>query len=58
MIDANIEAAKIEVWRTEQDYIRYKNLVAEDAATVQQFEDVEAKFKQAKANLEALNKQK
>lgn len=58
VIDANIEAAKIEVWRTEQDYIRYKNLVAEDAATVQQFEDVEAKFKQAKANLEALNKQK
>lgn len=58
VIDANIEAAKIEVWRTEQDFIRYKNLVAEDAATVQQFEEVEAKYKQAIANLAALNQQK
>lgn len=58
VIDANIEAAKIEVWRSEQDYIRYKNLVDEDAATLQQFEDIEAKYKQAKANLNALVQQK
>ncbi|MBF0596170.1 HlyD family secretion protein [Faecalibacter rhinopitheci] len=58
VIDANIEAAKIEVWRTERDYIRYKNLVEEDAATVQQFEEIEAKYKQAKANLNALIQQK
>jgi len=58
VIEANIDAAEIEVWRTEQDYVRYKNLVEEDAATVQQFEEIEAKYKQAKANLSALNRQK
>ena len=50
IIDANIEAAKIEVWRTEKDYIRFRNLVKEDAATLQQFEEVEAKYIQANAN--------
>lgn len=58
IVDANIDAAKIEVWRTERDYVRYKNLVEEDAATVQQFEEVEAKYKQAKANLNSLEQQK
>lgn len=58
VIDANIEAAKIEVWRTEKDYNRFKNLVEQDAATFQQFEEVEAKYKQAKANLLALEQQK
>ncbi|WP_322970432.1 HlyD family secretion protein [Faecalibacter sp. LW9] len=57
VIHANIEAAKIEVWRTEKDYVRFKNLVEQDAATVQQFEEVEAKYKQAKANLLALEQQ-
>ena len=58
VLDAEIEAAKIEVWKLEQDYNRFKNLVAQDAATVQQFEQVEAKYKQAKAKLIALEKQK
>lgn len=58
VIDANIEAAKIEIWRTEKDYVRFKNLVEQDAATHQQFEEVEAKYKQAKANLLALEQQK
>jgi len=57
IIEANIEAAKIEVWRTEQEYQRFKNLVEQDAATVQQFEGVEAKYKQAKAHLTALERQ-
>ncbi|NGM74241.1 HlyD family secretion protein [Sphingobacterium sp. SGL-16] len=56
-IQANIEASKIEVWRTEQEYQRFKNLVEEEAATIQQFENVEAKFKQAQAHLKALQNQ-
>ena len=44
IVNANIEAAKIEVWRTEKDFTRFENLVAEDAATLQQFEEIEAKY--------------
>ena len=58
IVNANIEAAKIEVWRTEKDFRRFKNLVAEDAATLQQFEEIEAKYKQAKASLSALEQQR
>jgi membrane fusion protein, multidrug efflux system len=58
VLDAKIESAKIEVWRTEQDYNRFRNLVKEDAATLQQFEEIEAKYKQSKSNLEALQQQK
>ena len=56
-IEANIEAAKIEVWRAEQEYQRFKNLVEEEAATIQQFENVDAKYKQAQAHLKALQNQ-
>ncbi|MEY8760776.1 HlyD family secretion protein [Chryseobacterium tongliaoense] len=58
IIDAKIASARIDIWRTEQDYKRYKNLVAEDAATEQQFENVKASYDQAKANLLALEQQK
>jgi membrane fusion protein (multidrug efflux system) len=39
IIDAKIASARIDIWRTEQDFKRYKNLVAEDAATEQEFEN-------------------
>ena len=58
IIDARIASAKIDIWRTEQDFTRYKNLVSEDAATEQQFENVKASYEQAKANLLALEQQK
>ena len=58
VIDAKIAAAKIDIWKNEQDYNRYKNLVAEDAATVQQFENIKALYEQSKANLLALQSQK
>ncbi|WP_261512418.1 HlyD family secretion protein [Chryseobacterium paludis] len=58
IIDAKIASAKIDIWRTEQDFKRYKNLVAEDAATEQQFENIKASYDQAKANLMALEQQK
>jgi len=38
IIDARIASAKIDIWRTEQDFKRYKNLLAEDAATEQELE--------------------
>ena len=58
IVDAKIDAARIEVWRSEQEYLRFKNLVTEGASTQQQFEDVQAKYKQAQANLKALQQQK
>jgi len=58
IIDAKIASAKIDIWRTEQDFKRYKNLISEDAATEQQFENVKASYEQAKANLLALEQQK
>ncbi len=58
IIDAKIASAKIDIWKTEQDYKRYKNLVEQDAATVQQFENIKASYEQAKANLLALESQK
>lgn len=58
IIDAKIASAKIDIWRTEQDYKRYKNLLAEDAATEQDFENVKASYEQSKANLLALEQQK
>ncbi len=58
VIDAEIEAANVEIWKLEQDYVRFKNLVEQDAVTVQQFEQVEAKYKQAKSKLLSLEKQK
>ncbi|MCQ9633758.1 HlyD family secretion protein [Chryseobacterium sp. WG23] len=58
IIDAKIASARIDIWRTEQDYKRYKNLLSEDAATEQEFENVKASYEQAKANLMALDQQK
>nr|WP_315032368.1 HlyD family secretion protein [uncultured Chryseobacterium sp.] len=58
IIDAKIASARIDIWRTEQDYKRYKNLLAEDAATEQEFENIKASYEQSKANLMALEQQK
>ncbi|WP_407401567.1 HlyD family secretion protein [Chryseobacterium sp.] len=58
IIDAKIASAKVDVWRAEQDYIRYKNLVEEDAATVQQYETIKAIYEQEKSDLLALQQQK
>ncbi|MCS4304687.1 HlyD family secretion protein [Chryseobacterium sp. BIGb0232] len=58
IVDAKIASARIDIWRTEQDYKRYKNLLTEDAATEQEFENVKASYEQSKANLLALEQQK
>lgn len=57
IIAANIDAANIEVSHTEKEYLRFKNLVAQDAATIQQFEGIEAKYKLALARRSALQRQ-
>ena len=58
IIDAKISSAKIDIWKTEQDYNRYKNLLEQNAATEQQFENIKASYEQAKTNLLALQQQK
>ncbi|MFZ4928799.1 HlyD family secretion protein [Chryseobacterium sp. Mn2064] len=58
IIDAKIASARIDIWRTEQDFKRYKNLLSEDAATEQEFENIKASYEQSKANLMALEQQK
>ncbi|MFP9115201.1 HlyD family secretion protein [Flavobacterium sp. RHBU_3] len=50
----NIEAAKVRVWRANNDYERYKNLYANKSITKQQFEQAEATKKEAEANLRVL----
>lgn len=58
IIEANIKVAKIELWHAEQKYLRFKALVKEDAATVQQFETKDAHYQQAQAKLLGLEKEK
>ena len=48
--DAQIEAAKVNVWRTTQDYNRYANLIKDRSVTQQQFEQAQAAKKQQKSN--------
>jgi len=54
---ANIEAAKARLWNTEQNYNRYKNLLADEAVTRQQFDQVKSEYDAQKAQLDAQIKQ-
>lgn len=54
---AKIEAAEIQVWKTEQDYHRFKNLLQENAATQQQFEQMKAAYDAAKVQLQTARKE-
>jgi membrane fusion protein (multidrug efflux system) len=57
-IDAQIEAAKVNVWRTSQDYERYSNLIKDHSITQQQFEQADAAKQTAQRQLEILQSQK
>ena len=57
-VDAQMEAAKINVWRTTQDYNRYANLIKDHTITQQQFEQAEAAKQLAQRQLEILVQQK
>jgi len=54
---ANIEATKARLWNTEQNYNRYKNLLADEAVTRQQFDQVKSEYDAQKAQLDAQIKQ-
>ena len=57
-IDAQIETAKINVWRTTQDYNRYANLIADHSITQQQYEQAQAAKETAEKQLNVLQQQK
>lgn len=55
---ANIEEAKARYWKSEQDYKRYANLLAADAVSQQQFDQVKSEYDAAKARYNSLSRQK
>jgi len=57
-VDAQMEAAKINVWRTTQDYNRYANLIKDHSITEQQFEQSEAAKQTAQRQMEILVQQR
>ncbi len=57
-IDAQIEAAKVNLWRASQDYERYKNLIRDHSITQQQFEQAEAAKQTAEKQLDILKAQR
>jgi len=57
-VDAQIEAAKINVWRTTQDYNRYANLIKDHSVTQQQYEQALAAKETAEKQLLVLQQQK
>lgn len=57
-IDAQIEAAKINVWRTTQDYDRYANLIKDHSVTQQQYEQALAAKQSSEKQLNILEEQK
>ncbi len=57
-IDAQIESAKVALWRATQDYDRYANLIKDHSITQQQFEQADAAKQTAQHQLEILQQQK
>lgn len=51
---AQLQAAKTEVWKTKLEYNRYKELVSQDAATEQQLEKVKADYELAQAHYQEI----
>ncbi len=56
--DAQIEAAKVNVWRTTQDFNRYDNLIKDHSVTQQQYEQALAAKQLAEKQLEVLKNQR
>lgn len=57
-IDAQIANARVNVWRTGEDYKRYQNLIKDHSITQQQFEQASAAKQTAEHQLQALLDQK
>lgn len=56
--DANIAAAQARLWNAEKQYHRYENLLAEGAATQQQFDQVKSEYDALQAQTKALTQQR
>ncbi|MCH5598755.1 HlyD family secretion protein [Niabella ginsengisoli] len=56
--DAQIEAAKVNVWRTSEDFKRYENLIKDHSITQQQYEQALAAKQTAEKQLQVLIAQK
>ena len=57
-IDAQIDAAKVNVWRANQDFDRYANLIKDHSVTQQQYEQALAAKQTAEKQLTVLEEQK
>lgn len=57
-VDAQIQAAKVNVWRTTQDFERYANLIKDHSITQQQYEQALAAKQNAERQLQVLQQQK
>lgn len=55
--DAAIKNAAVRVWKANQDYTRYKNLLADNSATQQQFDGAKAEKDASESQLVVLQKQ-
>lgn len=56
-IRANVEAARVRVWKTTEDFNRYQNLYNEHAITKAQFDAAKAEKESAEATLAAVQSQ-
>ncbi|HTN39275.1 MAG TPA: HlyD family secretion protein [Arachidicoccus sp.] len=57
-VDAQIEAAKVKLWRADSDFERYSNLIKDHTITQQQFEEAKATKELAEKQLDILQAQK
>jgi membrane fusion protein (multidrug efflux system) len=57
-VDAQIEAAKVNLWRANQDYERYANLIKDHSVTQQQYEQAFAAKEAAEKQVQILQQQK
>ncbi|MGG7661980.1 HlyD family secretion protein [Dyadobacter sp. BHUBP1] len=58
VVAAQIEEAKVNLWRANQDYARYENLIKDHSITQQEFEQAQATKQKAERALAVLEAQK
>jgi membrane fusion protein, multidrug efflux system len=57
-VDAQIHAAEVNVWRADQDYQRYANLIKDHSITQQQYDQAVAAKESAERQLQVLKEQR
>jgi membrane fusion protein (multidrug efflux system) len=58
VVAAQIEEAKVSLWRASQDFVRYENLIRDHSITQQEFEQAQAAKQKAERQLAVLEAQK